>query len=588
MEILQIKNLNFRYPEEECEAIKDVSFSVQEGEFIVLCGESGCGKSTLLKLLKRELSTYGEKSGEIIYSGIAQEELEDRKAAAEIGFVLQNPESQIVTDKVWHELAFGMESLGYSTSDIRRRVAEMASYFGIEDWFHKDTAKLSGGQKQMLNLASVMVMQPKVLLLDEPTAQLDPIAASNFIGTLQKLNRELGLTIILVEHRLEEAFPISDKVLLMERGKLIYSDSPRKMISFLKSNSNHRVLQGLPTAMRIYEALAYSEDRDLEKSANMIMDKAMNNDMNNDRTKVDEYLCPLTVKEGRDFITANFDNKIDKLVERSNEKKEKVVLELKNVSFRYEKDLPDILKNVSFSVYEGENFCILGGNGTGKTTTLGIMSGLLRAYSGKVIINGQKLGKQSDKALYRNNITMLPQNPQTVFIGNTVEEDFFEICRAMEYKKEEVKERILEMAEKFEIVYLLNKHPYDLSGGEQQKAALAKIFLLQPKILLLDEPTKGIDAYYKQTLSKIMKNLKANGITIIMVTHDVEFAAENADRCAMFFDGELVSVDTPVEFFADNNFYTTAANRISRGYYKKAILCEDVIALCKANERKSG
>lgn len=556
MEILQVKNLIFRYPDGQDNALSDVSFAVKSGEFIVLCGQSGCGKSTLLKLLKRELTPFGEKSGEIIYSGTKQEDMDSRVATSEIGFVQQNPENQIVTDKVWHELAFGLESLGYSTPVIRRRVAEMANYFGIEDWFRKNTADLSGGQKQMLNLASVMVMQPKILLIDEPTAQLDPIAAANFIGTLQKLNRELGLTIILVEHRLEEAFAIADRVFLMEKGKLVYADSPRKISLYFKDNPSDFMVAGLPTAMRIYRAL----------------DEGMDS--------------PITVKEGREFVTDNFDNRIHSAEVKEIVHRDNTVLELKNVWFRYEKEQPDVLRGVSLSVYEGEHLCILGGNGSGKTTTLGVMAGLLKAYRGKVFIDGKKMREYNDKSLYRHNMALLPQNPQTVFLEKTVREDFLGICKAMEYKQDEAESRIGHVAERLDIVHLMEKHPYDLSGGEQQKAALAKMLLLQPKILLLDEPTKGIDAHSKLVLSEIINNLKEDGITIITVTHDVEFAAANGDRCAMFFDGEIVSIDTPTNFFSDNNFYTTAANRIAREHYQNVVLCEDVITLCKANGRK--
>lgn len=556
MDILQIKNVTFRYLDADKAALQNVFLTVQQGEFVVLCGESGCGKSTLLKLLKREIAPFGEKSGEILYAGIPQEQMSDRQAASEIGFVLQNPESQIVTDKVWHELAFGLESLGYPTQVIRRRVAEMANYFGMEDWFHKKTTVLSGGQKQMLNLASVMAMRPKILLLDEPTAQLDPIAATSFIGTVQKLNRELGLTVLLVEHRLEEVLPIADRVLLMEKGRLVYTGSPRSIGTYFKTNPTHPMAAGLPAAMRIYNALHSDAE------------------------------CPLTVKEGREFITQNFDNRIRTLKKQEYAHSDKTVLELNEVWFRYEKELPDVLRGITFSVYEGEHFCVLGGNGAGKTTMLGVIAGLRKAYRGKVLINGKKIGQLSEKALYRHNIALLPQNPQTVFLKKTVKEDFVEICKAMEYKKEEAERRIQEAAGKMGIQPLLQMHPYDLSGGEQQKAALAKMLLLQPKILLLDEPTKGIDASAKRNLAEILRALKAEGITIITVTHDVEFAAANADRCAFFFAGELVSVDPPAAFFADNHYYTTAAKRIAGDYYDNAVLCEDVIALCRANIRK--
>lgn len=562
MTILQIDNLSFQYPDTEKKALDGVSFSVRAGEFVVICGESGCGKTTLLKMLKRELSPHGEKSGSILYGGVEQAALDDRTAACEIGYVLQNPENQVVTDKVWHELAFGLESLGYPTEIIRRRVSEMASYFGIQTWFRKKTNELSGGQKQMLNLASIMVMQPKVLILDEPTSQLDPIAAADFIGTLQKLNRELGLTILLVEHRLEEVFPIADRVMMMEQGHILLYDRPEAVGTQLRNiRADHHMLAGLPSAVRIFNAL------DVDAP------------------------CPLTVKDGRDFLSRHFGNAVDHLDLPPYVHREQVALEMKNAWFRYERDLPDVLRGVTFSVYEGETFCILGGNGTGKTTTLSVLAGLNKAYRGKVMIGGKKIAEYKGNALYRHNVALLPQNPQTVFLKKTVREDFREICKVMEYDKEEQASLIEAVAGRLGIAPLLDKHPYDLSGGEQQKAALAKMLLLKPKILLLDEPTKGIDAHSKENLSGILKELKAEGITIVIVTHDVEFAAVNADRCALFFDGEITSIDTPAAFFSGNNFYTTAANRIARHLYKNAVSCEDVAVLCRLNtlaDRREG
>ena len=552
MEILHIENLTFRYPKAESNAIENINLKVNSGEFVVVCGQSGCGKTTLLKLLKKELSPAGEKSGTVFYKGIPQDDLDEKTGASEIGYVLQNPDNQIVTDKVWHELAFGLENLGVPTEVIRRRVGEMASYFGIQDWFRKNTDELSGGQKQLLNLAAIMVMQPKILILDEPTAQLDPIAASDFIATLQKLNRELGLTIILVEHRLEEVFPIADKVLLMDRGGVLLYDSPKNIGQKL-GKADHPMLLGLPSAVRIFNALKIQDD------------------------------CPLTVKEGRDFLEKHFTAEKHHASEKEYIHNETVAVELKKVWFRYERDLPDILRGTSVKIYQGEFYCILGGNGTGKTTTLNVISGLNKAYRGKVLINGKPIKEYKGNSLYRRCLAFLPQNPQTVFIKDNVRDDFSEILEVMEIPKETRKLKIEKIAEKIGITHLLDKHPYDLSGGEQQKCALAKMLLLEPKILLLDEPTKGLDAYSKHILKKILSGLKQDGITVLMVTHDVEFAAENADRCALFFDGEILSADTPEKFFAENNFYTTAANRMARGLWPSAVTCEQVIEHCLAN-----
>lgn len=553
MEILRVENLNFQYPKTDRPALSAIDLTVQRGEFLVLCGESGCGKTTLLRLLKRALAPAGTQTGQIRCCGVPQAQLDDRTAAADIGYVLQNPDSQIVTDKVWHELAFGLENLGVPTEIIRRRVGEMASYFGIQDWFRKKTDELSGGQKQLLNLAAVMVMQPKLLILDEPTSQLDPIAAADFIATLQKLNRELGLTILLAEHRLEEVFPIADRVILMDHGRILLDDDPSRIGARLHATRpDHPMNRGLPSAVRIFTGLPASM-----------------------RTAP----CPLTVREGRDFLEQRFSAEPDRFSPPPLPDAEPAV-ELKNVWFRYERPLPDVLRGTSMTVYTGEHYCLLGGNGSGKTTALNVISGLNRAYRGKVRIYGRQIADYRGSTLYRKNLAYLPQNPQTVFIRDTVRADLAELLEAQGADKPAQEARIAAVAAQLEIADLLDRHPYDLSGGEQQKCALAKMLLTEPKLLLLDEPTKGLDPGAKYRLQSVLAALKAQGITILTVTHDVEFAAECADRCALFFDGEVLSADVPEAFFAENNFYTTAANRIARQLFPHAVTCAQVLASC--------
>ena len=555
MDLFRIENLSFRYPAAEKNALSEISLSVEGGSFVVLCGQSGCGKTTLLKMLKRELSPHGSRSGEIFYNGLCLQELSERKSACEIGYVLQNPESQTVTDKVWHELAFGLENMGAPTSVIRRRVGEMASFFGIQDWFRKNTSELSGGQKQLLNLASIMVMQPKVLILDEPTSQLDPIAAADFIATLQKLNKDLGLTILLAEHRLEEVFPIADRVLVMEEGGIAAYEPPRSVERALREkNPAHPMLKALPSAVRIFCGVDRIGD------------------------------CPLTVKEGRRYLSEHWSENPPCVHPAAYMPGGEPALELKEVWFRYSRDLPDVLRGVTFSVCKGESFCILGGNGTGKTTMLDIAAGLRKAYRGKVLVAGKPLKEYRGGELYRHHLALLPQNPQTVFLKKTVEADFEEICKVMEYSAQERADMIESVSARLGIEPLQKQHPYDLSGGEQQKCALAKMLLLRPRILLLDEPTKGIDAFAKLQLLEIIRELKKDGIAIVTVTHDVEFACMAADRCALFFDGEIVSDDVPRRFFAENNFYTTAANRIARHLDPFAVTVEDVVAFCRGGK----
>lgn len=549
MEFLQVKNLSFTYPNRKEAALDGLNFSVERGSFTVLCGQSGSGKTTLLRLLKRELAPHGTLSGEILYGGAPLSTLSDRRSAAEIGFVRQDPDEQLVTDKVWHELAFGLESLGLKNSDIHRRVGEMASYFGIQSWYHSETDRLSGGQKQLLNLASVMVMQPKLLLLDEPTSQLDPIAAADFIATLQKLNRELGLTILLSEHRLEEVFPVADRVIVMERGRPCLTGTPRELCGVLRS---HPLAQGLPSASRIWAGL-----------------------------DVPDTPCPLTVREGRELLETYFAGRAGALVPVRPRPETPPVLQADGLCFRYEKDAPDVLRELSLSVHGGEIFALLGGNGAGKTTTLHLLAGLEKPYRGTIRILGKKMKDYKNGALYRGCLSLLPQSPRTVFLKDTVREDYRQLLEAHGVKAGEQAEKIDAMAARLDIAPLLDRHPYDLSGGEQQKCALGKLLLTDPKILLLDEPTKGLDAEYKERLRTLLHALRTEGRTIVLVTHDVEFAAAVADRCALFFDGEVIADGAPNEFFSGNHFYTTAASRIARAVFPNAVLCEEVVALCR-------
>lgn len=549
MEILSIKDLTFSYPNKENFALQNVNLSINSGDFVVVCGQSGSGKTTLLRMLKKEIAPHGEKQGAVYYKGEDVEKLDDKISAQKIGFVFQKPDQQIVTDKVWHELAFGLESLGYDSDYIRLRVGEMANYFGITSLFRKKTTELSGGQKQLMNLASVMAMSPDVIILDEPTSQLDPITANDFITTLKKINDELGLTVIIIEHRLQEVFPIADKVAVMEDGKVICYDTPRNVCEKL---SNHHMSQGFPSAVRIWQKSGGKGN------------------------------CPLTVKEGRNFINLNFSER--KLSLRNTIPNTEDIITLKDVFFRYEKGGNDILSGTNLSIKKGEHFCILGGNGSGKTTTLKILAGLLKPYRGKVIIDNNKMTKKTTADFNRLGVAMLPQNPESVFLKSRVIDDYTELCKIKGIEKSDYEDKINSVAEKLGIKDLLENHPYDLSGGEIQKCALGKVLISEPKILLLDEPTKGVDAYSKLSLSKILQEIKSDGVTIITVTHDVEFASIVADRCGLFFDGEVLSSLVPQEFFSKNNFYTTASSRISRDKFANAVTVDDVVSLIKEEQ----
>lgn len=584
MNLVEIKDFGFSYPESSRKVLEHVNLNIKEGTLNVIMGRSGCGKSTLLRQLKSVLAPAGEKEGEILYRNIPLRDTDHRTQSQEIGFVMQNPDNQIVTDKVWHELAFGLESLGYDNATIRLRVAEMASYFGIQKWFYKTVSELSGGQKQLLNLASVMAMHPSLLILDEPTSQLDPIAASDFLETVKKINRDIGTTVLLTEHRLQDIIPYADRVFVMDEGTLFLEGTPREIGTKLKEQ-HHGMFLSMPVPMQIYAGT---------ESA---------------------LTCPLTVSEGRQWIREYIEEKgikkeqiqqANQRLEKKGEKNENETtgffghfkrqkentppaIQMKDVWFRYEKDSPDVIQDLSLEVKKGEFYALVGGNGTGKSTTLSLLGRVHQPYSGRIYLDGKDLRSFSDRELYCGYLGVMPQNPQSIFLKKTVLEDLYSVVGgkkekpSSEYpismKKEKAIEGIVSLTH---LEGLLNRHPYDLSGGEQQRLALAKVLLLRPKILLMDEPTKGMDAEYKEELGSILKKLQSHGMTIFMISHDVEFVAEYADTTGLFFEGNVVTSKKTRDFFAGNNFYTTAANRMARGLFPEAVTGKDVVS-CLTN-----
>ena len=541
MEILSVEKAGFRYTDASAPALSDVSFSLHEGEWAVVCGATGSGKSTLLRMLKRELILPGERTGTVRFRGRDLETLTPEESAFSIGFVAQNPEQQIVTDRVWHELAFALESRRLPRGEIARRIAETASYFGISDWYDRDTQLLSGGQKQLLNLAAVMAMRPDVLILDEPTSQLDPIAATRFIDTLANLHREYSLTILMSEHHLEEVAPLCDKWLVLDEGHLLACDTPRAVASALRADS--KLLCGMPAAVRLHAGLGRTDD------------------------------CPLTVREGCAWLQTQLSAPVSEAPADDVAPDGEEALSFRDVRFRYDRQSPDVLRGMDLTVRAGQLYCLLGGNGCGKTTALLTGAGLLRPQSGQVRVFGKKLRDYKNQTLYRDNVAMLPQDVQTLFLKNTVREELLDAGAA-------------EAAKTLPLDFdaLGDRHPYDLSGGQQQLLALAKALGARPKLLFLDEPTKGLDAWSKRRISDTLRDLTRQGITVVCVTHDAEFVASYADRCALMFGGQVVFEAAPDVFFSENHFYTTAISRMTRGLLPRAVTVEAAIRQLSGRE----
>ena len=527
MEILSCENVAFKYNESIDYAISDCTFSVKKGEKIMLCGASGSGKSTLLRLLKRELSPRGELSGNITLMGKDRSELSDRESAEKIGFVMQSPDSQTVCDKVSAELAFGLESFGVKSGELQSRVGEMAAFFGIEPLYDRDISTLSGGQKQLVALCSVMVTDPDILLLDEPTAQLDPVAARELLGILDRLNKEMGVTIIIAEHDPEELFDSCDKILYLAKGKTEFFGTPDLTAKYFVENA----LEGfLPETAKAFAGLC--DD------------------------------LPLNVRQGRAKLEKLGVSDIPKQAVTTAESTEPYALQCKNLWQRYEKNSPDILKGCDLGIRKGECYGLLGSNGGGKSTLLRVICGLCKPYMGAVSLFGKKQKAYKNGSLFREMLAFLPQEPVTMFVKESVREDLLQSGD---------KAAVENVAQRIGIEHLLDRHPWDLSGGEIQKCAFAKILLADPKIIVLDECTKGMDSFAKKALGDTLLSLKAEGRTILLVTHDLEFAAQYCDRCGLLFDGKIAAENNAVEFFSHNRFYTTAAARLTRGFFSGAV-----------------
>lgn len=520
--ILSVKDLRFTYSGQEKPALDGVTLDVRRGDFLALFGRSGSGKSTLLRCLKPSLTPAGNMSGEIIFDSEPITEMPHHDETAKIGFLLQDPENQIVTDKVWHELAFGPESLGMPTDEIRRRVAETASFFGIGGWFHSDTSALSGGQKQLLSLAAVMVMRPEILILDEPTSRLDPIAANELFLALVRVNRELGTTVIMTEHSLDEALTAATMAVVIDDGKTLAEGTPadvaRKIADGDVGSGTRALRAALPAYMRIGEG---------------------------------------SVRAARELVGGLASEKrLFALPEKKERARGDVVLSAENISFAYGDR--QVVRDLTLDIRRGEITALVGGNGSGKTTTLRLLAGLIQPQCGFVT-------KKAKTA-------MLPQEPRALFTKNTLRDELARISGDEDKLAEAI--RICGLGG------LLDRHPYDLSGGETQRAGIAMLLLTGADILLLDEPTKGTDAGFRDEFGRLLGRLADEGKAILIVSHDLEFCAETADRCAMLFDGGIVSEGAPREFFGNSEYYTTTACRIAHGY-SPAVTADELVFACR-------
>lgn len=495
---LELKGLSFAHADATEEVLRGVDLDVAQGSFALLVGDTGSGKSTMLSLVKPQIAPAGSKQGSVRVFGRNVEDLSNEESARTVGFVFQDPDNQIVCDSVWHEMAFGLENLGVPAAEMRRRVAEAGYFFGMGDWFHSPTDALSGGRKQLLALASTLVMQPRLLLLDEPTAQLDPIATKNFLHALFRVNRELGCTVVVATHAPD---------LMADYATCAYElrDGSVREIEDLAELKKGCDLEGVCGRRQgrsgsVSDAPAESM-ADIERPAGQRRGGSLLSG----------------VRTGFSSAPA---------------------VDARGVWARYERDADWVLRGLDISVATGEVHALVGGNGSGKSTLLALMAGVRRANRGALRVIPTK------KAL-------LPQDPKALFACECVEDELMEWTGIGAYGAAEAQA----MLSRLDLASCAERHPYDLSGGQRQLLALGKVLLVGPQLLLLDEPTKGLDCTARKEVARLVDEARRGGATIVMATHDFEFASAVADRMSLLFDGEVACTEPVDEFFRNNLFY---------------------------------
>lgn len=525
---IEVRSLSFAYPGADAAVLEGLDWVVPQGAFALFVGGTGSGKSTLLSLLKPEIAPTGECAGELRVLGENVADMDVRTSAERVGYVFQDPENQIVCETVWHEMAFGLENLGMSRDEMRRRVAETSYFFGLEDWLHRDTDTLSGGRKQLLSLAAVLALRPRVLLLDEPTSQLDPVAEKNFMHALFRVNRELGCTVVVATHQprpmLEYATrayrieggrvcEVADIASLGHREELFSGEAPGRGASRRAKNGVFNSISG---------QLGSLDPRGGAPGAKKGLKSGKSAEFEVQILSQDDSGVPSRVGGGRILQKMHGGS----------------ATTLSEGWFRYDRAAGWVLRGLDVTFSAGAVHAIVGGNGCGKSTMLSVLAKTVKLQRGHM-----ERGAAS--------AALLPQNPKALLVAETVRDELMEWASTCGYDEAVARERAASLG----LSGLDGRHPYDLSGGQRQLLALAKLLLIGPELLLLDEPTKGLDLASRRIIARALRDHAEAGGTVIMATHDLDFAEQVADDIAMMFDGEIACMEPPADFFADNVFY---------------------------------
>ncbi|MGI6487485.1 MAG: ABC transporter ATP-binding protein [Syntrophothermaceae bacterium] len=549
MALIKIENLTYYYPETEKPALEKVNLVIPEGQFVLIVGGSGSGKSSLIRAIAGLIPGFygGRYDGKVYVDNIELRRLNQRSLVQKVGMVFQDPESQMVMTNVEQEVAFGLENLGVPNSLMKRRVMEVTSALTLSPYLHRFIPELSGGQKQKVALASVLAMQPEILLLDEPTSQLDPIAGEEILTMIRRLNEDNGITVVLIEQRLERCFHLADRVLVMDQGKIVYDHhSPEALAHWAVRNGSPFI----PPLVKLFASVGYTE-------------------------------VPVTVKQGRQILRAN--DQLSSVTPPSvtSSKKRAVISEIddnclvdiQNLWFTYP-DGKEVLKDVDLQIKPGDFMVLMGENGAGKSTLMKNINGLLKPGRGQVKVLNQDTRHLSIEELAVT-IGYLSQEPNDYLFLSTVREELQFSLHNLDLLDDGVTEEVLS---RLQLTTLVETNPRDLSTGERQRVALASLLVTRPKLLLLDEPTRGLDYRFKDELGKILLQLIEQGTAIIMITHDVEFAAEYADEIVLLADGTIIDQGSKYEILTHSTFYSPQISKLFNN------LVEDVVTLDQGKE----
>ena len=535
--LLSVGNLTFTYPGVSRPALQEVGFQVEQGEFVLLLGGTGSGKTTLLKLIKQLIAPFGARTGEIRLAGEEVSRMARKRLAGEVGYLFQHTQDQLCMPTPLEEMAFGLRQLGVEPAAISRRCGELSCYFGMESWLDTPMEQLSGGQRQLTALASVLAADPALLLLDEPTAQLDPVHSRSFLEQLLRLHRENNMTVLAALHQPDSIFFQADRVLVLEQGRLLFSGSPQDAADYL-GKQGHPLFAALPAGCRVMQTLGYPPSRGKQ---------------------------PLPEKDFARLSAAPLP------VHPSG----RPLLKLKQVTAGYPGQSRPVLREVDLTLSAGEIFVLLGANGCGKTTLLKAVAGLVPLLSGSIRLEGEKSSLWRPTAFAQAGY--LPQDPTELFDGDRLDEDLYSYGKSRGLGPDQV-EQWLEQPLFSPLKQVWTQNPLDLSGGQRQLAALAKLMLKGPKLLLLDEPGKGLNAAASARLGERLTALAQEGIAILISCHDPDFAARYGHRCGFLFHGELLPPQPPEPFFAGNRFYLTSLQQYLPTGRRMALLPEQLQA----------